>query len=66
MTGGRRHRLLQPALTLITEGDTHLASMRLALGLLVPGPVGLHLMVYISLLWACRSCTHESCFILQI
>lgn len=32
-------------ITPTAEGDTHLANMRLALGLLVPGPVGLHLMV---------------------
>lgn len=44
----------------------YLANMMLEFGLLVAGPVGLHLMVYISLLWAWRSWTHTSCFILQI
>lgn len=48
------------------SAESHLASMMLELGLLVPGPVGLHLIVYISLLWARRSWTHISCFILQI
>lgn len=44
----------------------YLANMMLEFGLLVAGPVGLHLMVYISLLCAWRSWTHTSCFILQI
>lgn len=48
------------------ESNEALANMMLEFGLLVAGPVGLHLMVYISLLWAWRSWTHASCFILQI
>lgn len=42
---------------------TYLASIRFMFGLAVPGPVGLHLIVYISLLCACKSCTQVSCFI---
>lgn len=44
----------------------YLAKIKLTLGLDVPGPVGDHLIVYISLEWAWRSWTQVSCFILQI
>lgn len=46
-----------------TFDNTYLASIRFMFGLAVPGPVGLHLIVYISLLCACKSWTQVSCFI---
>ena len=41
------------------ELNEALASMMLEFGWLVAGPVGLHIMVYISMLWAWRSNIHS-------
>ncbi len=48
------------------ESKLALANIKFEFGLLVPGPVGLHLIVQISLAWACKLCTHESCESVQI